>query len=98
MIIEKPRVAGARPGFADIARFDLAFPLWVQQVPVRMKFLFIDGFAVVIDRTVSRRADVVENILRFRIGILMRLQIPFGLIADLRQNKAGLIGSSTFAR
>src|SRR5262249_18944831 len=63
MIIEEPCVAGARSGFANIARLDLALPLRIQQIPVRLKLLNVDELRVVIDRSIGCRTDIVEYVL-----------------------------------
>src|SRR5262249_4065200 len=83
MVIEEPCVAGAWPGFADIAHLDLTFPFRIQQIPIRFKLLCVDDFRVVINGTVGRRTDIVEDVLVFRIGVLVFFQIPPGLIGDL---------------
>src|SRR5215510_12156029 len=57
IIVKEPCVASARPSFADIACLDLALPLTVQQIPVRLKLLNLDELRVVIDGTVGRRTD-----------------------------------------
>src|SRR5262249_43943532 len=87
MIIEEPCVAGARSGFANIARLDLALPLRIQQIPVRLKLLNVDELRVVIDRSIGCRTDIVEYVLAFRIGVLVLFEIPLGLIGDLGKNQ-----------
>src|SRR3954453_4232887 len=34
VIVKKPRIAGARAGFADVAHFDFSLPPRIQQIPV----------------------------------------------------------------
>ena len=90
MIVEKPRVAGAGSSLANIARNDSALPLGIEQIPVRPELLYIDELGVVVHRAVGRRTDIVKNILAFRIGILMPLQVPLGSIRDLGQDQRRL--------
>src|SRR5262249_5736559 len=73
MVIEEPCVAGAWPGFADIAHLDLTLPFRIQQIPIRFEFLDVDEFRVVVDGSVGRRADIVEYVLAFWIRILVCL-------------------------
>src|SRR5205807_2510880 len=87
VIVEEPRVAGARSGFADVASLDLALPLRVQQIPIGSKLFYIDELRVVVDGPVSRRADIVKYVLAFRIGILVLFKIPLCLIGNLGQDQ-----------
>src|SRR5262245_27105071 len=88
MIVEEPCVAGARPGFADISHLDLTLPFAVQQIPIRFKLLCVDNFRVVINGTVGCRTDIVEDVLVFRIGVMVLFEIPPGLIGDLGQDQS----------
>src|SRR5207247_7448518 len=87
MIVEEACVAGARAGFADISRLDLALPLGVQQIPIGSKLLYIDELRVVVDGTIRCRTDIVKYVLAFRIGILVLFKIPHGLIGNLGQDQ-----------
>src|SRR5215813_14881255 len=90
MIIEEPCIASAWAGLADIAHLDLTFPFRIQQIPIRFEFLNVDEFRVVVDGAVGCRTDIVEDVLVFRIGVLVFFQIPLSLVNDLGQDQRRL--------
>src|SRR5581483_292899 len=90
MVIKESRVARAGSGFTNVARFDFAFPLGIQEIPIGFEILLIDELAVVIDRAVGCRADVVEDVLPLGVRVLVLFEIPPGLIRDLGQDQRRL--------
>jgi len=90
VVVKETSVARAGSGLADIADGNFPPPFRIEQIPIGLKLLHVDQFGVVVNRTVGRRADVVENKLSFRIGVLVPLQIPFRLIRNLRKEQRRL--------
>src|SRR5438876_5520320 len=85
MIIKKAGIAGAWSSFANVPRFDFSLPLGIQQIPIGLEILYVDELGIIVDRAVSRRTDIVENVLAFRVRVLVLLEIPFSLVSDLGQ-------------
>ena len=90
MIVKEPRIPRPWTRLTDIANRDLAFPLRLQEIAVRLELFHVDELGVVADRAVGRRADIVEYILSVWVGILMLLQIPLRRVGDFRQDQRRL--------
>src|SRR5438445_13647485 len=73
MVIKESGIAGAGPCLADIPRLDLPLPLRIDQIPVRLEFLYVDEFGVVVNGAVGCRTDVVEYVLSLGVRVL----VPF---------------------
>src|SRR5437773_212972 len=90
MVIKESGIAGAGPCLADVPRLDLALPLRIEEIPIRLKFLYVDEFGVVVNGAVGCRPDVIEYVLAFRVGVLVLFLIPLRLIRHLGQYQRGL--------
>src|SRR3989475_1000056 len=88
------RVHAARPG---IGGDDLAFPLELEQIPVRSKFLGIDQILVVVDVDAAAVADEDKYVFAFGIDVLVPSLPPFALVDYVGQEQKRLYRLQSFA-
>jgi hypothetical protein len=89
MIKDKPRSLRNRAWEPGILGDDLAFPLRVEKIPIRADLVRPYQVGVVSDVGLARSLKE-ENMLSFRIDVVMFSLEPFGDVGNLRQHERRL--------
>src|SRR5258706_13278167 len=96
MFVEKNMRRADRPRRQRIDRDDLAFPFWIQQIPIGFDLGWIDQLGVIGDLAAARRAFENENITILRVIVMMLAFIPSGKIENIGQEQQRLHRLQTF--